>query len=134
MRVLILGCHEVTHYVAPMLSNAGHQVTVLDESPGCSEGLPQSLPIDIIQSTKILMEDMQNGHVESANVFLALANDDNLNAMATQIATHIFDVSKTVCQISNVAKCHAYQELGLNVVSSTATIAAAVLESIQGKD
>ena len=132
MRVLILGCHELTHHLAPILIDGGHHVTVLDEHQSCPDGLPHTPQVETVPSTGVLMEDLQHGHVDSVDVFLALSKDDSRNAMAAQIATHIFDVSRTVCHVGDVSRYNAYQEMGLNVVSSTVAISAVILQAIEG--
>lgn len=134
MRVLILGCHELTHHLAPILIDGGHHVTVLDEHKSCPNGLPHTPQVETVPSTGILMEAMQHGHIDTADVFLALSKDDSLNAMAAQIATHIFNVSRTACHVGDVSRYNAYQKMGLNVVSSTLAIFPAILQAIEGGD
>lgn len=133
MQVLILGCYEPTQHLAPALVNNGHRVTILGQDQKCIDLLSQKLPIETVHCTGSLMEDLQSCHIDNVEVFLALSEDDNQNAMAAQIASHIFNVPRVICHISEASKYAVYKQMGLNVVSSTVAVSDTILQTLQGQ-
>ena len=117
MNTLILGCNQLTRNLAPELAQAGYNVTVLAED---SEGLAQledSTEVRVIWMAEPMMQDyLRMGGIESAELFLALSNDDHWNALAAQVAEHIFSVPKVICQINDPRLQVLYSGLQLNVV------------------
>ena len=117
MRALILGCDWLTAVLATGLASAGNRVTVLSQDRDCLERLAEDPRITPILTTEPSMHDyLQEGGVATADVFLALSNDDHQNALMAQIARHIFNVPKVVCHLGNPQLQTFYQDLGLDVV------------------
>ncbi len=127
MQVLILGCGELVQHIAPALIGESYQVIILDEHQRCPSPTPHYPGAETVPSTGVLMEDLQRCEIDDVDAFLALSEDDNQNAMAAQIASHIFSVPKVICHVGNPSKNKAYKTLGLNVVSSTATVSENIL-------
>ena len=117
MNTLILGCNQLTRNLAPELAQAGYNVTVLAED---SEGLAQledNSQVRVIWMAEPMMQDyLRMGGIESAALFLALSTDDHWNALAAQVAEHIFNVPKVICQINDPRLQVLYSGLQLNVV------------------
>ncbi len=127
MQVLILGCGELVQHIAPALIGESYQVIILDEHQRCPNPTPRYPGAETVPSTGVLMEDLQRGDIDDVDIFLALSEDDNQNAMAAQIASHIFSVPKVICHVGNPSKYNAYKNMGLNVVSSTAIVSKNIL-------
>lgn len=117
MNTLILGCNQLTRNLAPELAEAGYNVTVLAED---SEGLAQledNSQVRVIWMAEPMMQDyLRMGGIESAALFLALSTDDHWNALAAQVAEHIFNVPKVICQINDPRLQVLYSGLQLNVI------------------
>ena len=133
MQVLILGCNEQTHHIAPCLVDNGHHVTILARYEKCIAQLSHQISVEIVQRTGDLMENLQNCHIDNIDVFLALSENDNENAMAAQIASRIFNIPIVICHINEVSKHNVYKDMGLNVVSSTVMVAETILQTLEGK-
>jgi trk system potassium uptake protein TrkA len=117
MRVLILGCNQLTTNLVLDLAQAGSHVTIVANDRQCLERLAEEPRVQVILSTEPQMEDyLQQGGVDNADVFLALSDDDHQNALAAQIALHIFNVPKVVCHLDNPQLQILYAGLGLEVV------------------
>ena len=117
MRVLILGCNQLTTNLVLDLAQPGSHVTIVANDRRCLERLADSPRVQVILSIEPQMEDyLQQGGIDSAEVFLALSDDDHLNALAAQIALHIFNVPKVVCHLDNPQLQILYAGLGLDVV------------------
>ena len=94
---------------------------------------PGLLTLEPIQRSNDLMENLQNCHIDNADVFLALSGNDNENVMAAQIASRIFNVPIVICHINEASKYNAYKEMGLNVVSSSVMVSGTILQTLKGK-
>ena len=133
MQVLILGCNEQTHHIASCLVDDGHNVTILAQYEKCIAQLSHQISLETVQRSGDLMENLQNCHLDNADVFLALSENDNENAMAAQIASRIFNVPIVICHINEVSKYNVYKEMGLNVVSSAVMVSETILQTLEGK-
>jgi Trk K+ transport system NAD-binding subunit len=63
------------------------------------------------------MQDyLLQGGIGVAELFLALSDDDHVNALVAQTARHIFNVPTVVCRLENPQLQQLYSGLGLKVV------------------
>ena len=117
MRVLILGCSRLTTTLVPDLAQAGFDITVLPQDQECLEKLGDQPAVDVVLTTEPTMQDyLQQGGIDTADIFLALSANDHQNAMVAQIARHIFNVPKVICHLDNPQLQLLYAGLGLDVV------------------
>ncbi len=117
MRVLVLGCNQLTTNLVLDLAQAGSHVTIVADDRRRLERLADEPRVQVILSIEPQMEDyLQQGGIDNAEVFLALCGDDHQNALAAQIALHIFNVPKVVCHLDNPQLQILYAGLGLEVV------------------
>ena len=131
MRALILGCDRLTAVLATALASAGNQVTVLSRDRDCLERLAEEPGVTPILTTEPSMQDyLQEGGVASADVFLALSDDDHQNVLMAQIARHMFNVPKVVCHLSNPQLQEFYKDLGLDVVGYSMGLVQEIRRSI----
>ncbi len=134
MHILILGCGNLVRHVAATMAQNGHQVVVVDEHERCPYQQNPNVPGYVLSGSDNLMESMRRGGIERADMVIGLSFDDNRNAMAAQIAANIFNVPRALCHVGEVSKAEVYRELGLNVLSSTHTLADAVLNGEKDAD
>ena len=129
MRVVIMGCGRLGSTLARELDHEGHDVTVIDIDAAAFNWLEDDF-------TGITMigagEDVEVQHaagVPEADVFLALANGDNRNAMAAQVAKHIHRSPRVVARIYDPERADVYRQLGINVVNPTTILDQMVREA-----
>ncbi len=117
MKVLFLGCNQMTANLVPDLAQGDFNITVLSRDRECLAQIADEPRIKVILTIEPLMQDyLQRGGIDSTDVFLALANDDHQNALSAQIAHHIFNVPKVVCHLNDPKLQILYSGLGLEVV------------------
>ena len=117
MQVLILGCNQMTANLVTDLAQGDYTVTVLSRDRDCLAQIANEPGVKVILTVEPLMQDyMQQGGIDTADIFLALANDDHQNALSAQIALHIFNVPKVVCHLNDPQLQILYSGLGLEVV------------------
>jgi trk system potassium uptake protein TrkA len=117
MQVLILGCDHLTTDLLTDLYGPGNQITLLSKNRECLESIADYSRVEVILTAEPEMQDyLQQGGIDSADVFLALSPDDHYNALTAQIARHIFNVPKVICRLNDPQLQVLYSGLGLNLV------------------
>ncbi len=119
MRVVIMGCGRVGATLAAMLSDDGHEVTVLDVRADAFRRLPASFRGKRHIGNGIDQDVLARIGVGEADAFIAVTQGDNRNTMATQMAKHIFGVPRTLCRIYDPIREEMYRKLGLETISPT---------------
>ncbi len=120
MKVVIMGCGRVGGGLATRLDEENHEVTILDlNAHQFQRFLPDSFGGRKITGNAVDQDVLRRAGIEEADAFVALTQGDNRNAMASQVAKHIFNVSRVVCRIKDPIREEMYNELGLRTVSPT---------------
>lgn len=114
MQILIYGCTRLTDALAPILLQDGHQVTVMDTDADRLVILEKQAEVNTIWVSEPHMQDyMLEGGIASSDAFYSLTDDDHKNLLLSQIATHIFNVSRVMCRLTDPRLREIYQPLGV---------------------
>ena len=119
MKVVIMGCGRVGAALASMLDQEGHDVTVLDVNPDAFRRLPPEFRGKRHVGNGIDHDVLARIGLAEADAFVAVTQGDNRNVMATQIARHLFGVSRALCRIYDPIREEIYRGLGLETISPT---------------
>jgi trk system potassium uptake protein TrkA len=114
-----MGCGRVGAALAAMLADEGHDVTMLDIRAEAFRRLPADFKGKRHIGNGIDQDVLARIGVGEADAFVAVTQGDNRNAMATQIAKHIFGVKRALCRIYDPIREEMYQKLGLETISPT---------------
>lgn len=114
-----MGCGRLGSTLAQELDREGHQVTVIDIDAAAFNWLEDEFRGSTIVGAGEDIEVQLAAGVPRADIFLALANGDNRNAMAVQVAKHIHDAPRVVARIYDPERAEVYRQLGINVVNPT---------------
>jgi trk system potassium uptake protein TrkA len=132
MKILIVGCGRVGAMTATNLSNAGHEVTVIDSNPKAFERLGSDFNGEMILGNGIDEDVLRRAGIEKADGFASLTNGDNRNIMAAQIAREIFKVPRVITRIYDPMREDAFREWGLKTVSPTLSGAQRIHAMLKG--
>ena len=130
MRILIMGCSRVGALVATALWKEGHGVVVLDPNAESLRLLPEELQESAIVADGTIEDELRRAGIEDADAFVAVTGGDTANALAAQMAKHVFQIDKVVCRINDPAHYEMYTELGLDAVSPTQLISDLILQAV----
>lgn len=119
MKVVIMGCGRVGATLAAMLSEDGHDVTVIDVRTEAFRRLPADFKGKRHVGNAIDQDVLARVGLAEADAFFAVTQGDNRNVMATQIAKHIFGVDRALCRIYDPIREEMYRELGIETISPT---------------
>lgn len=132
MKVVIMGCGRVGARLAGLLDIEGHSVTILDIDAYSFRRLPPDFAGTALMGDGMDEETLKKAGIEEADAFVAVTQGDNRNIMATQIAKHIFNVSKVVCRIYDPLRRELFNSLGIEALSPTTTFAQMLKSEIEG--
>ena len=112
MHILIYGCTRLTDALAPVLVQDGHQVTVVDTDTDQLTLLDNQTSVRTVRLAEPLLQDpLQEGGIDNTDAFLSLSSNDHQNLLFCQIASHIYNVPKVMCRLSDPQLQDFYQPL-----------------------
>lgn len=131
MRVIVMGCGRVGARVASALAREGHEVTIFDVNPESFRRLPEHPNLTALVADGRQQDDLRRVGLEGADAFVAASSRDTANALAAQVAHHLFHIPKVVCRIYDPARQELYTSLGLTALSPTNLISDMILKAVR---
>ncbi len=131
MKVVIMGCGRVGAELASLLDQEGHEVTILDIDPDAFDQLSSAFGGTCVVGNGIDQDVLERIGLREADAFVAVTPGDNRNAMASQMARHIFGVPRVVARIFDPIREEMYRNLGLDTISPTRVVARLLREALE---
>jgi len=119
MKVIVMGCGRIGSRVSQLLSDQGHEVTVIDHDSNSDGRLGPTFKGSIIKGLGFDRDILMQADIEKAEAFVAASQSDNANIIAARIARNIFHVPRVVARLYDPRRAEIYQRLGLTTISST---------------
>lgn len=119
MKVIVMGCGRIGSQVSQLLSEQGHDVTVIDHDANSDGRLGPHFKGTIIKGIGFDRNILLQAGIEQAEAFVAASQSDNANIVAARIARNIFHVPRVVARLYDPRRAEIYQRLGLTTISST---------------
>jgi trk system potassium uptake protein len=124
VHIIVGGCGQLGAEIAEQLSSdPDTDVVVLDVNPLAFDRLGSGFNGEALVGDCTDRDVLEQAGVDHAEGLLAVTRSDNANLMAVEIATHLYDVPRTIARLSNPERADVYRKLGVRYVSSTNTIA-----------
>ena len=133
MNVIIIGCGRVGGFLAGLLDEGGHPVTIVDLERAAFSRLPATFKGTTLLGNGTDMDVMRQAGIDKADAFLAMTQGDNRNLRAAQIAKEIFGVSQVIAKVNDPIRANTYRQHGITTVSRT-TIMGTLLEALLMSD
>ena len=128
MRVAIAGAGAVGRSVALELTENGHQVLLIDKSPG-------SIRSDVVPDAQWLLADacemssLAEAGLHTCDVVIAATGDDKVNLVVSLLAKTEFSVPRTVGRVNHPSNEWLFSESwGVDVSVSTPRLMSALVE------
>jgi trk system potassium uptake protein TrkA len=119
MKVIVMGCGRIGSQVSQLLSDQGHEVTIIDHDSNSEGRLGSNFKGSIIKGLGFDRNILIQAGIEQAEAFVAASQSDNANIVAARIARNIFHVPRVVARLYDPRRAEIYQRLGLTTISST---------------
>ncbi|MEX1178068.1 MAG: TrkA family potassium uptake protein [Nitriliruptor sp.] len=124
MHIIIGGCGRLGAEIAEQLSqDPDTDVVVLDVNPLVFDHLGSAFNGETVVGDCTDRDVLERAGVARADGLIAVTRSDNANLMAVEIATHLYDVPRTIARLFDPEREHIYRKLGVRYVSGTSTIA-----------
>jgi trk system potassium uptake protein TrkA len=119
MKVIVMGCGRIGSQVSQLLSDQGHDVTVIDHDSNSEGRLGPTFRGSVIKGLGFDRNVLKQAKIEQVDAFVAASRSDNANIVAARIARNIFHVPRVVARLYDPRRAEIYQRLGLTTISST---------------
>lgn len=124
MHIIIGGCGRLGAEIADQLStDADTDVVVLDTDPLAFDRLGMTFNGETLVGDCTDRDRLEQAGIQRADGLIAVTRFDNANLMCVEIASHLYDVPRTIARLFNPEREEVYRKLGVRYVSSTSTIA-----------
>ncbi len=126
MFVIIVGGGNTGSYLAKLLMDAGHRITVIEERPVVLEKMRKELPEEfILPGDGSSPEVLERAGVLEANVLAAVTGSDETNLVITSLARFEFNVPRVIARLNNPKNAWLFTpEMGVDVFLNQADILA----------
>jgi trk system potassium uptake protein TrkA len=131
VNVLIMGCGRMGAQLAVMLEDDGHSVAILDLDKYAFDHLPASFKGRRILGDGTDQDTLRRAGADSADAFIAATRGDNRNALAAQIAKHVFQIERVGSVIFDPIREEVYRGFGLRTINPTRIEASLLREAIE---
>lgn len=129
---VIMGCESLGAAVSTALAERGHKIHIVDTRRESFD----RLPVSVIQDGHIvpvlgngtIAGDLVKASIQDADVFMALSDNDTINALAGQIAKHIHKVPRVICRIDDPSRQEMYNDLDMVAISSTNFVTQTIID------
>lgn len=119
MYIIVAGCRKVGSNLAIELSQANHDVVVIDSDPDNFELLGSGFNGLTITGMPIDEDVLRSAGIEKADALAAVSNDDNMNVMISQVASGIFKVPRVITRVYDPEREVVFNKLGLLTICPT---------------
>ena len=130
MNIMIVGCGRVGSQLALLLSQEGHNVTIMDTNPEAFTKLGGTFNGVAATGNGFDEKLLKELKIDKQDAFVSVTSGDNTNLMASQIAKKIFKVSTVIARVYDPTRADIYKKLGLDIISGTVLVAAMIRDKI----
>ena len=129
MKIVIIGCGRTGAFLAGILNESDHEVTIIDLERAAFAHLPADFRGTTLLGNGTDLEILRTAGIDKADAVFALTQGDNRNLMAAQIAKQVFGVKHVISKVNDPIRANTYRQHGLTTISRT-TIIATLLEAL----
>jgi trk system potassium uptake protein TrkA len=119
MRIIIVGCSRVGTGLAHVLSQNGHDITVIDKDATAFDDLTPSFAGQRIEGIGFDRDVLMQAGIERADGLAAVTDSDEVNIVTAQLARQMFHVPKVVARVYDPRQAEIYRRLGLQIIATT---------------
>lgn len=130
MNIMIIGCGRVGSQLAVLLSQEGHNVTILDKDPAAFKKLGGTFNGITATGSGFDEDLLKELGIEKLDAFVAVTSGDNTNLMTTQIAKKVFKVPRVIARVYDPKRADIFRKLGLDIISGTSLVAAMIRDKV----
>ena len=120
MYAIIVGCGRVGSELAMLLSERGHEVTIIDHVGSSFSHLDPAWRGRTIEAEAMAEGILERAGIERADALASVTNSDAVNAVVAHVARTVYEVPSVVSRNYDPRWRPLHEAMGLRTVSSTA--------------
>jgi trk system potassium uptake protein len=128
MYIIVVGGGRVGFYLTKELLEAGHELVVMEKSPGRARQITDELGSIVLARDGCEGKYLAEAGANRATIVAAVTGDDEDNLVVCQMAKHHFDVPRTIARVNNPKNEQLFRHLGVDEVISPTRMALAAIE------
>ena len=132
MYIIIVGCGRLGSVLSKELSDAGHNISVIDSDSKRLEALGSGFNGLSIKGVEYDSNVLKEAGISHADYLLSLTSDDNLNIMVSLIAKECFKVPRVIARVNEPSKKSAYELLEIDMINPTELTSYIIRSKIEG--
>src|SRR2546425_13303235 len=126
-----MGCGRLGAQLAATLEADGHEVTILDIDKLSFAHLPSNFKGQRVFGDGTDQDTLRKAGADRADAFISTTRGDNRNALAAQVAKHVFKIKRVGSVIFDPIREEVYKDLGLRTINPTKIEAEMLRASIE---
>jgi trk system potassium uptake protein TrkA len=119
MNIIIIGCGRLGSTLANEVSEAGHNISVIDRDNDRLNRLGSGYNGLKIKGIEYDNDILKEAGISSADVLLAVSQDENVNITVCLIAKKIYKVPRIIARILNPSREYIYDKLEIETINLT---------------
>ncbi len=100
MNIIIVGAGDIGFQLAKRLSTEKHNITIIEKDPGRVTRASEMLDAFVIEGHGSSLTLLKQAGIDTADVLVAMTNDDEVNILACRIAKKL-GVNSTIARVRN---------------------------------
>ena len=116
MYIVIVGAGKVGRGLYNDLKKDGHEVLVIEKDPSKYKSFEEEMGSALLQGSGCEVAVLEDAGLDRADIFVAVAGEDEDNLMACQLAKDKFAVSRVVARLNSPKNEHIFNELGIKCI------------------
>ncbi len=128
MYIIIIGCGRLGSTLAEELSDAGHDVSVVDRESKRLDTLGSGFNGLRVKGVEYDNDVLKEAGIERADYVISVTPDDNINITVSLIAKKIFEIPRIIARINEPNKKSVYEGLEIETINPT-ELSAYILKS-----
>ncbi len=134
MKIIVVGCGRLGAELASRLSKAGNSVSVIDSHEQSFNKLPSDFIGRTHEGNGLQQDVLVRAGIETADGLAAVTDSDAINAVVARVAQAKYHIRNVVARNYDPMLRSLYEDLGLQVISSTSWGAQRVKELLYDAD
>ncbi|MEA1873889.1 MAG: Trk system potassium transporter TrkA [Bacteroidota bacterium] len=109
-RIIIVGAGEVGKYLAKMLSEEYHNITVIDTNSDKLTSIGAQYDLLTVQGSGSSFQTLEDAKTKGVDLFIAVTHSEEVNLISTMLAKRL-GAKKTIARIDNLEYIHPLQRM-----------------------
>lgn len=119
MNILVIGCGKIGSRLANLLSDEGHDVSIVDNVEENFDLLDDNFSGFTTTGVPIDQDVLKKAGIENCDAIAAVSSDDNANIMICQVAKEFFNIKNVLARIYDPKRDDIFSHFDIHTVCPT---------------